>query len=578
MEITHIRAENYQRITHADIAVRAPILLLAGENEQGKTSLADAIYHAVNGTARRVALKKDYKDLVHDGAKKGSVQISVAVPGDEDGLFMVTVPADKRTVSGVDENPLLHYLLDSRRFVHLKADERRNLLFSITGTRIGAKTILEKLAAKGATAEKTKAISATLVGGFAAAHTEAKARASESRGAWKEVAGETYGKLKAEDWQAPVPSYDEGKLAQQEKDYAAAQAKVGDLQREDGANAEKRRTHAQRQERRRALMETLDQTERRQAKLATDQQLVDEWTAKVAETEKAAGAGPKTNPVACPDCGALLDVQGLTLVHHDPKKQGDPQAIALLPTQRQTLERLIGARDRSKEAVELCIQAKSLLADLDAQDEADPLDEKDAALTAAALKAAQETADRVLAALNVQKDARAEAAQAKVKTEKAAKHHKDACEWDQIAEWLAPSGIQAELLKEALDPFNKRLALTAELTGWDLVHLDDDMTIRIAGRAHSLCSASARWRAEAAITEAIAFVSGVKTFLLDEAEILIGPIRLAFLKWMHTLAVNGDVDTAIVIGSFKDKPQCPPTYQVEWVQAGTVGEPLAEAA
>ncbi|MBC7656881.1 MAG: AAA family ATPase [Frankiaceae bacterium] len=574
MRINQITVENYQRLTSVNIPVSAPILLLAGENEAGKTSIADAIYHAITGSARRVAMKKDFKDLVHDGQKKGVIAIEVG-EDDQQGVFTVTVPSDKRTIVDVDENPLMPYLLDAKRFTQIKPDERRTLLFGITGTRISAKTILEKLKEKGANTDKTVTIGAVMLGGFAAAHTEAKAQASESRGAWKEIAGEAYGKVKAEAWKAERPVFDPEKIAQLKNDDTAIKAKVSALQQEVGANAVLRTAQLQRQMRRVGMLNTIEQTERRTTKLAADQTLVDEWAAKVAHTTQLAGSGPKVVPIACPHCAGLVEIHAGQLTQHNPTKSGDPKSIALLPQHQKTLDQVTHARDNAKRDLDECVTAQAQLQELDASD-GEPMDESDAALTQAALASCIKTADIVFAALNGQRAASDAAARADANTTRALRHHNDATDWDQIAEWLAPEGIQAELLKGAMDPFNSRLARTAKITGWPQASIDSDMTIRIGGRAHSLCSASAKWRAEASITEAISHVSKIRTFLLDEAEVLIGPNRLAFLKWMHQLAATGEVDTAIVIGSFKEKPVCPPTFQVEWIADGKAGQQKAD--
>lgn len=574
MKLKHIGVVNYQRITRAAIPVTCPILLLAGENEAGKTSLADAVYHAVVGTARRVSLKKDFGDLVHDGQKRGLAAVEVDIgPSDSGpGVFSVVVPSDKRAVDGVDENPLLAYLLDATKFSTLKPEERRTLLFGITGTRISGKVILERLRAKGADSQKALDVGTVLMAGFKAGHDHAKTKASEARGAWKAVAGENYGSKKAEDWTAPKPAYDAEKLAKLTADIEQAEQKVAGHQRRLGEISAQRTASANQQQRRTALVELVDLTARRQAKLDADQALVTEWEEKVRATELAAGAGPKVTPTACPHCGGLLEIHGLALQAHDPAAQGDPKAIALLPMHRETLQKVTRARDNAKKALEECTNARAALTELDANPAPD-VNEGEAASIQAEMQAAHQTAVHLTDSLQEQQQAKAAAERAEADTKKAAGFHKDVSEWEEIADWLAPSGIQSELLTEAMKPFSDRFEQTAKATGWGLVSIDMEMTVRIDGRPYSLCSESARWRADAVVVEAMAYVSGVKTFMLDAMEVLIGANRLAFLKWMHQLATRGELDTAILIGSFKEKPQCPPTFQVEWVEAGRAGVP-----
>ena len=68
MKITHITAQNYLGARAVELPVTTPIVLLAGKNGAGKSSLQEAIRHALGGEAARVALKKDFKALMSDGA------------------------------------------------------------------------------------------------------------------------------------------------------------------------------------------------------------------------------------------------------------------------------------------------------------------------------------------------------------------------------------------------------------------------------------------------------------------------------------------------------------------------------
>lgn len=579
MRLTHIRAENYQRLTLANILVRAPILVLAGANEQGKTSLADAINHALVGTARRVDLKKDLPAIVHDGQKKGQVFIELEHAGGQTGIS-VTIPADKRHIDGAEISErtmaLLPYLLDPKRVPRMKPEERRPLLFSVTQTRVGAKMIIEKLMAKGATEARCKALGAVLAGGFAAAHDEAKAKASEARGSWKTTTGENYGSAKAETWSAEVTdTYAAADLNAMQADCRAKNDNVtAALTRQSELAAQRRAWQAQ-QAKRTELHATADLLERRIAKLTADQALVDEWAAKVAATRaKAEGEAP-AKPLTCPHCSGLVDLKnGVLAQHQPPSKVADPMAKALLAEQERTLQQVTTARDNSKREVDA---SRGAAAGLLAMTELPNPSTEELEAATAALQAAQNAVSSAQAAIREVEAERQRNAEAAARTAKAKGYHEDVVGWTQMAEWLAPSGIQSEILNEALKPFNDRMAKTAQITGWDATTIDGDMTIRVGGRPFALCSASAQWRAEAAIAEAISHISGAKLFLLDEVELLIGPVRIAFLTWMHKLAAAGEVDTAILIGSFKEPPQCPPTFQVEWVEAGAVGREVEQA-
>ncbi len=74
MRITKLEITNFQGLRHAALDVSAPVLLVAGHNGAGKSSLLDAIAMAFNGQPRRVSLKKEMDKLVTEGAKKGEAQ------------------------------------------------------------------------------------------------------------------------------------------------------------------------------------------------------------------------------------------------------------------------------------------------------------------------------------------------------------------------------------------------------------------------------------------------------------------------------------------------------------------------
>ena len=58
MKLTHITAKNYLGARTVDLPVTAPVLLVAGKNGAGKSSIQEAVRHALAGDAARVSLKE----------------------------------------------------------------------------------------------------------------------------------------------------------------------------------------------------------------------------------------------------------------------------------------------------------------------------------------------------------------------------------------------------------------------------------------------------------------------------------------------------------------------------------------
>lgn len=75
MRITKLEITNFQGLRHAALDVSAPVLLVAGHNGAGKSSLLDGVAMAFNGQPRRVSLKKEIDKLITEGAKKGEARV-----------------------------------------------------------------------------------------------------------------------------------------------------------------------------------------------------------------------------------------------------------------------------------------------------------------------------------------------------------------------------------------------------------------------------------------------------------------------------------------------------------------------
>jgi len=155
-------------------------------------------------------------------------------------------------------------------------------------------------------------------------------------------------------------------------------------------------------------------------------------------------------------------------------------------------------------------------------------------------------------------------------TERAQKLHRAVQEWDKCAEALAPDGIQAEILSDTLKPVNARLRETSISTGWPQVMIDPTMEILVEGQRYSLLSESARWRADAAIADAIAFLSGLKLLILDRMDVLSVSNRSRFLGWINK--IKGQYDRILIFGTLKTAPKVPAGWASHWMESGEIKE------
>ncbi|MBI7427363.1 AAA family ATPase, partial [Pseudomonas aeruginosa] len=203
MRITKLEITNFQGLRHAALDVSVPVLLVAGHNGAGKSSLLDAISHAFTGKPGRVAQKQHIGQLITEGAKKGEARVEWLDESGEVQACGVALPSGKG--SPLADSPFLPYVLDASLFAGLKADDRRKLLLSLTGASASPAEVAKRLKAKGIDLALFEKVKPLLRSGFSAMVGQAKDYASEARGAWKAITGENYGSEKANGWEPEAP-------------------------------------------------------------------------------------------------------------------------------------------------------------------------------------------------------------------------------------------------------------------------------------------------------------------------------------------------------------------------------------
>ncbi len=150
-------------------------------------------------------------------------------------------------------------------------------------------------------------------------------------------------------------------------------------------------------------------------------------------------------------------------------------------------------------------------------------------------------------------------------TERAGAAHELAKGWTSIKALLSPDGIPAQLLDPALSEINARTLASAQITGWGQVQIHADMEITYGGRSLALCSESERWRADAMLCEAVAYVTGECFLLFDRVDVLGVEQRAVLLNWADDLAQDGH--QVVLCSTLKSKPQLD-GINVWWLKNG----------
>lgn len=600
MKLTSLSVQNFLGARAVEVHLTTPVTLFAGKNGAGKSSIQEAVRMALTGEAVRVGLKKDYGQLVTEGAESGFAEVEI------DGTVraFVTLPDGKTTPLTEYVPPTaLPYVLDAQRFAKMEPNERRAFLFGLMGLSAGGAEVKKRLLAKGCNDKKVEAIMPMLRAGFDAAHKEAQAKARDEKAAWRTITGETYGDKKAATWAAEKPAFDAAALADLQQRLAATDAGLAAANQRMGALQADQKRHSEAAHRLAELREKGSKYARIADKLVRDEAELKEWEAKV-ETARQRAAGVRKVGLVH-DLAFCLN-ESLRMVI--PFGEMDDHQRAQLANANAVIEKYSAEHGSIESAGAGDIEARSNLPEYEkalrlmqstvANDKRDLADADAAAKAITELETANGTAPdeaeinaarkhlddlkaertAIAAKLAGQQDAERQAKQADERTAKALAAHESVMAWIAIADALAPDGIPGEMLAEALTPLNERLTDSSEVAEWADVTVTRDMQVLAGGRPYALLSESEKWRADAMLAEAVAYLSKIKLVVLDRFDVLDLKGREDLIAWLDILAQDGEINTALIFGTLKALPAAlPATMAAHWLDGGVVAN-LREAA
>lgn len=596
MKIASLYVSNFLGVAEVDAKFDKPVQLFAGRNGAGKSSLRDAIALALTADLGRVSMKKEATQLVRAGAANAVCEVV-----DEDGdTFTVSISATGKitdSMKGREPDATLPFVLDAQRFTRLEPTERRAFLYDLMGVKTGHAEIGERLKKKGCDSEKVQRVAPLLRTGFDAACKQAKANATEAKGAWRAVTGEAFGSAKAVTWRAPVPHFDAAAAKEAATELQHCDVAIEQWQRQIGKLQSEEERRAGLRAKVPALREHAAKLERVRNKLTADEAGLAEWEQRLSATSSEAGQGKRIglvhdlakslawclsfeNPHADKWPEELEAIETVAAYEREFGKigaAGTPEAQAKLPEIRRSRDLMASAVTNCKRDLVDAELAKSAADDIETE-LADEFDASGLATARAQIEELKATNAELLKKADGFKAAKVGAAAADKKTAEAERHAADVAAWDVIGDALSPDGIPAEILAEALGPINDRLLQTAADTGWAPVTIARDMAITAAGRDYRLLSESEKWRADAMLAEAISNLSSAQLLVLDRFDVLDLQGRQELLGWLDVLADQGEISTALLFGTLKADPTgLPDTIQTHWIESGHVRQ-LKQAA
>lgn len=605
MKIQSITTSNFLGARAVELQLTKPVALIAGKNGAGKSSIQEAVRMALTGETVRVDLKKDYAALITEGQESGFAEVEGKVAF-ADMKCSVVLPSGKGEHSGSSNLP---YVLDAQRFARMTDNERRQFLFGLMGVKLDGPAIKQRLLDKGCDAGKIEQIAPILRAGFDAAAKESASKARDAKASYKTATGgDTWGKEKGGKWQpAPLPVDADKSSARYEnavEKRKEADAELAVAQQELGAAKAAQRQANEAESKRLELHTKADSAERIQARLNHDTAELVAWEQKVSDCKAKAGVLPDPKSPGEYLLRGLAAVTGEFLalsndfpevewpsellnraaahhneyvklhgepVGHDAKP--DPEAVAKLPEYENALKLMQSAVANGKRDLEAAQKAAEELKGLDGLKANGNVDALQATVNDLTAKRDAWRAD-----VEKYRDIADKFSRRQTLVDQVAKLHADILAWTAIADSLAPDGIPAELLAEALDPINEHLRISAANAEWEPAQINADMTITYGLRHYALISESEKWRADAMIAEAVSHISGVKLLVLDRFDVLDLKGREDALYWLDGMAEDGDIETALLFGTLKALPgQLLPNIEGFWVENGMAGQ-IKEAA
>jgi hypothetical protein len=541
-----VKINAFRRVKKAEIELGEKITIIAGRNENGKTSFLQGIGCALSSQSLPMAdlAQKDIIHMIYTGQPKASIIID-----DASGMTGLTFPDCKKALEGeMPEISIysagLKSVLDEPINVRSESQKSRiDIISKILNASPSKEAFSDKVSDFGLSKETFDKLWETIeVCGWDAAYKKAKETGSRLKGQWEEITGQSYGKKVAENYVPAAWDFDlttatveqlEKTLAE-ERGWLEAAIAVEAIVDIDKSNIEqaKRKLQEVKSKHDKILAEISDQR--------TKYKVAKEVLSKMPSPEQ---------PVVqkCPQCNADLSVSDGKIVKASiiAAEELDKRKAAIKDLETQLEAISANGQQLSSDQLAAMSEMKLLeaIASQSSSDKISVAKEKE-------LKAPLSQCREMVAKAE-------ERLKAFVSKERADKIHVSITMNQKIIDVLSPSGIRLDILNKKIDGFNSVMKGICDAAGWGDVSLNKDMTACHRGWQYpTFISRSAQWRVRTAIQITMAKISKEQLVVIDDVDMLDNAGKRGLLKVLSGMAFRSILGIAMGnSGDLKESPE-----------------------
>ena len=541
--------KNYRGLASASLDL-TKICLVAGANEAGKTSTAQAVAAALTGDPVPIpGVKKSSAGLlVRSGTASGSIDLTT-----DAGSTNIVWPGAKVKTEGTAPFAS-HYAVGLASIATLPEKDRPAVLAEYLKSAPVRGDLDAQLSSMGlpvAVLDQLWALIETQ--GWDNAHSQIKEKGARLKGQWQEVTGEQYGSKKAESW---LPDGWEQELMGQSE--ATLKALTTDARDALEATIATVAVDGNRHEELRALVALLPG--RKIDALAAENATVDPamkhqltecegFISGMAEKRDVLKQNLKNLPTAeqaagqpCPECGTVLTVTGgvLLLAAQTPQADLDLRQTAI----NALTEQIAGVNDAISTHMAQAAQLKQQISRVAADKTALAIEAKRLVTESQQAEAEMNKAPAGTTGNGGDTETFRNAlalAESRLKAfvgkNNADRLHTSISQNAELIAKIAPEGIRGDVLAKALKGFNERTAPICKASGWPTVGLDNDFAAEYGGTPYLLLSESAKFRVRTVLALVMAQMDGSEAVIVDAADILDKTGRNGLFKALKLVAL-----------------------------------------